>query len=118
MKMDSPLPPKGKQARPQKQKYKNIDDAIRRWSYPVDRSRWAIAAGYVALFSVLILPAPLALFLGIIAVIDIRRNMSKDIKVYGMGRALFAIVLGGIITALLLFYLIATLIRGITSHST
>ncbi len=37
------------------------DDLIIRIVLPVDRSLWAIAAGYVGLFSVLLIPAPLAL---------------------------------------------------------
>jgi uncharacterized RDD family membrane protein YckC len=41
---------------------------------PVGRSAWAIAAGYLGLVSVLVLPAPLALFTGILEIRDIRRH--------------------------------------------
>ena len=82
------------------------DDGLVRLVLPVGRSGWAIAAGYLGLFSVLLLPAPLALFTGIMAVRDIRRNPDK----HGMGRAIFGIVMGGITLAFLLFLLVATLV--------
>lgn len=41
---------------------------------PVGRSGLAIAAGYAGLFALLIVPAPLALVLGILAVRDIKKN--------------------------------------------
>jgi hypothetical protein len=57
---------------------------------PVGRSFWAIAAGYMGLCSVILLPAPFAIILGIIAIIDIRKHPEK----HGMGRAIFGIVMG------------------------
>ena len=57
---------------------------------PVGRSIWAILAGYMGLFSLLVLPAPLAILLGIVAIIDIRKHPEK----HGMGRAIFAIIMG------------------------
>jgi hypothetical protein len=57
---------------------------------PVGRSIWAILAGYMGLFSVLLLPAPFAVILGIVAIIDIRKHPGK----HGMGRAIFGIVMG------------------------
>lgn len=64
---------------------------------PVGRSGFAIAAGYLGLFSVLFLPAPLALLFGILAVRDIQKNPKKS----GLGRAIFGIVMGVIFTLLL-----------------
>ncbi len=64
---------------------------------PVGRSLWAIAAGYVGLFSVLLVPAPLALLLGVVAIVDIKRHPKK----HGMGRAIFAVVMGVLFTVLL-----------------
>ena len=61
---------------------------------PVGRSAWAIAAGYLGLFSVLLLPAPLALIISIIAIRDIRRHTNR----HGMGRAIFGLVMGGLFT--------------------
>lgn len=49
------------------------------------------------LFSILMLPAPFALLTGILAVRDIRRNPHK----HGMGRAVFGIVMGGLVSLLL-----------------
>jgi len=55
---------------------------------PVGRSGFAIAAGYLGLFAVIFFPAPLALLFGILAYRDIKRNPKKS----GMGRAIFGIV--------------------------
>lgn len=66
------------------------DDLGMRMLLPVGRSGWAIAAGYFGLFSVLFFPAPIALFLGIMAIRDIRRNPKR----HGMGRAIFGLVMG------------------------
>ncbi|MBE3098350.1 MAG: DUF4190 domain-containing protein [Planctomycetes bacterium] len=61
-------------------------------------SGWAIAAGYLGLFTLLIVPAPLALATGIYAIVDIRRHPTKR----GMGRAIFGVVLGALGTLVLL----------------
>jgi len=66
------------------------DSAAMRMLLPVGRSWLAIAAGYAGLFALLIVPAPLALLLGVLAVRDLRRNPKK----HGMGRAVFGIVMG------------------------
>ena len=73
------------------------DNSIMRIVLPVGRSLWAIAAGYVGLFSVLLVPAPLALLLGVVAIVDIKRHPKK----HGMGRAIFAVVMGVLFTVLL-----------------
>jgi hypothetical protein len=78
------------------------DSRAARWMLPVGRSGLAIAAGYAGLFALLILPAPLALALGLLAVRDIRKHPAK----HGMGRAVFAIVTGGLGTALLVLLLV------------
>ena len=69
---------------------------------PVGRSGLSIAAGYAGLFALLCFPAPLALALGIWAVVDLRKHPGKR----GMGRALFGIVMGVIGTAGLVAVLI------------
>ena len=68
------------------------DDPAMRLLLPVGRSWLAIVAGYLGLFSVLIIPAPLALLFGILAAIDVHNHPKK----HGMGRAIFGIVMGGI----------------------
>jgi hypothetical protein len=75
------------------------DDAVMRALLPVGRSAWAIVAGYLGLFSVLVVPAPLAILAGAIAVRQIRRNP----KLHGMGRAVFGIVMGILGSAVLAF---------------
>lgn len=87
-------------------------DAAFRFSFPVGRSSWAVAAGYtglfamfcmpviadayerlsgsVVIFAILCLPAPLAIALGTAAVVDLRRNPN----LHGWGRAVFGLVMG------------------------
>lgn len=72
---------------------------------PINRSGWAIAAGYLALFSVLCLPAPFALFCGIMALRDLKRRAHLQ----GAGRAWFGIVMGGLFTAVLILSLFLAL---------
>jgi len=74
---------------------------------PVGRSALAIAAGYVALFAVVIFPlAPIALILGILALRDIRRNPER----LGKGRAYFAVVVGAF---WILLFAVVLLVHGI-----
>lgn len=61
------------------------DDAGMRMIIPVGRSPLAIIAGYLGLFSLVLIPAPFALVFGILAVNDIKKNPKK----HGMGRAIF-----------------------------
>ncbi|HEX8076165.1 MAG TPA: DUF4190 domain-containing protein [Chthoniobacterales bacterium] len=70
---------------------------------PVGRSGWAIAAGYLGLFGLLVVPAPLALIVSIVAILDIQRSKSSSRQKYGMGRAIFGLVVGILGTAILLF---------------
>lgn len=81
------------------------NDPVMRALLPVGRSGWAIAAGYLGLFSLLVIPAPFALVCGLLAVRDIRRNPDK----HGMGRAVFGIVLGGLGTLAIAFFLVTAL---------
>jgi uncharacterized membrane protein YhaH (DUF805 family) len=74
---------------------------MEKYLLPVGRSGWAIAAGYFALFSVLIIPAPAALFCGVMALNDISKNPDK----IGKPRAFFGIVMGSIGIILLFIFL-------------
>jgi hypothetical protein len=76
-------------------------DAGMRILLPVGRSGWAIAAGYLGLFSFVILPAPLALIISIIAMVDMKKHPEK----HGMGRAIFGLIMGILGTILLLIVL-------------
>ncbi|TDU81206.1 uncharacterized protein DUF4339 [Prosthecobacter fusiformis] len=71
------------------------DDAGMRLLLPVGRSAWAIAAGYLGLFSLLIIPAPVAVIISLIAIQDIRKSkLSSKGPKYGMGRAIFGLIMG------------------------
>jgi hypothetical protein len=85
------------------------DDAGMRLLLPVGRSGWALAAGYLGLISVLLLPAPLAVLCGILAIRDIKKHPDR----HGMGRAIFGLVLGGLGTVLLVAMLVGLMIAGI-----
>ena len=93
------------QAVPVYQTTKLGDDAGMRVLLPVGRSGLAIIAGYLGLFSPIIIPAPLALLFGILAVIDIRKHPDK----HGMGRAVFAIIMGIIFSIPLIMMIIGAM---------
>ncbi len=81
------------------------DNAGMRWLLPVGRSGWAIAAGYLGLLSFVILPAPLALIISIVAIRDLKKNPQK----HGMGRAVFGLVMGILGTVALVAMIISRL---------
>lgn len=83
------------------------NDAALSLVIPVNRSWVAIVAGYLGLFSILILPAPLALLTGILAIVHLRNNPGK----LGMGRAVFAIGTGLVGTAVLIALGIASITK-------
>jgi len=87
------------------------DNAGMRMLLPVGRSGWAIAAGYLGLFCLIIFPAPIALVISIIAIWDIRRSKRTDQPKHGMGRAIFGLVMGFLGTALLLVGLFAMVLH-------
>jgi hypothetical protein len=70
-------------------------DATMRMLLPVGRSGWAIAAGYLGLFSVLVIFAPISLIVSIIAIRDIRKHDKR-----GMGRAIFGLIMGALFTVI------------------
>ncbi len=77
-------------------------DAGMRLLLPVGRSGWAIAAGYLGLFSVLILPAPIAIIISIIAILDIKKHPDR----HGMGRAIFGLIMGVLCSVLFIAMII------------
>ena len=74
---------------------------------PVGRSGWAIAAGYMGLLSIMLVPAPLAIIFGILAIRDIKLHPDR----HGMGRAIFGIVMGSLIAGLFCFRFFVRMIR-------
>ena len=87
------------------------DDPGMRMLLPVGRSSWAIVSGYLGLISVLCIPAPFAILTGILAI----RDMRRDPKLHGMGRAIFGIVMGGLGSLVLLLMLGAGIIGAIVA---
>lgn len=64
---------------------------------PIDISGWAMAAGYLGLFALVILPAPVALIIGLVAL----RDLDRRPQMRGRGRAWFGIITGAIGTTLI-----------------
>lgn len=87
------------------------EDPAVRLLLPVGRSGWAIAAGYLGLFSVLLVFAPFAIVCGVLAIFDLKKNPKKC----GMGRAVFGIVMGVLGTVALLAILFAAWRAGGTN---
>ncbi|BCX47558.1 hypothetical protein HAHE_14660 [Haloferula helveola] len=81
------------------------DDVGMRMLLPVGRSGWAIAAGYLGLISLVIVPAPLALIVSIVAVRDIQKSRRTGKPKHGMGRVIFWLIMGGLGTVVLLVIL-------------
>lgn len=61
---------------------------------PIGRSGWAIAAGYLGLLSPLLVPAPFAIAVSLVAIGDVRRSRAEPKPRRGMGRAVFGLVMG------------------------
>lgn len=78
-------------------------DRSMRWLLPVGRSGWAIAAGYLGLLSLLLVPAPLALICGVLGINDIHRHRGR----HGLGRALFGVIAGSMGTLGLVVVVVA-----------
>lgn len=72
------------------------DDVGMRLVLPVGRTFLAIAAGYLGLFAVLGIFAPIALIVSAAAIVELKRNPEKR----GMGRAIFGLVMGVLFTGL------------------
>jgi len=84
------------------------DDPTMRMLLPVGTSGWAIAAGYLGLFSVLCLPGPLAIIAGLVAIQQIRNNPKK----HGIGRAIFVIFLCALGTLGLLLMVVSMILNA------
>lgn len=73
---------------------------------PIGRSGWAIAAGYLGLLSVLLLPAPVAIAVSLVAIGDVRKSRSAPKPRRGMGRAVFGLIMGLLGTIALLVFIV------------
>ncbi len=67
---------------------------------PIGRSGIAIAAGYIGLFSILLIPAPISFVFGLWALSDLKKHPEK----IGKGRAYFAIIMGIIFSIIWVIY--------------
>lgn len=74
------------------------------WVAPVNRSIWAIAAGYFGLFSLLGCGAPFAIFTGLMALREFKRNPNLG----GRGRAIFGLVMGALALVAMIVLFLAT----------
>lgn len=86
------------------------EDIGMRFLVPVGRSGWAIAAGYLGLFSMILFPAPIAVIVSVIAIRNIRACRAQNKTVHGIGRAYFGLgmgVLGTVGLAVTLFGMLA-----------
>jgi hypothetical protein len=79
------------------------DSAGMRWVLPVGRSPWAIAAGYLGLFCILGVFGPFAIIAGILGLRQINRNP----RLHGKGRAIFGIIAGTVATVVTVLVLIS-----------
>lgn len=80
-----------------------VDAPLPAWLLPTNRSWVAIVAGYLGLFALVIIPAPLALVAGVAALVHLRRRPELG----GRGRAWFGAVAGGLGTGVLVVALLA-----------
>lgn len=74
------------------------EDPFLPWILPTGRTGLAIAAGYLGLFSVLVVFAPISLVVGILALRQLNRTPGK----LGRGRAIFGIVMGSLCSIILI----------------
>ncbi len=88
------------------------DDPAMRLLLPVGRSIYAIIAGYFGLFSVIFFPAPLAILFGVLGLRDIKKNP----KLGGRGRAIFGLVMGIIFTLFLVFFIVLAISATVTNR--
>jgi hypothetical protein len=58
------------------------------------RSRWASAAGFLGVSAVALLPAPLAVVVAVVAILDIRKSLAAGGRKSGMGLAIFGLISG------------------------
>lgn len=101
-----PLPP---QAPAPPAKERMGDDPAMRILMPVGRSGWAIAAGYLGLFALVVFPAPIAFIVSLIALRDLRKSRDTPNPKHGMGRAVFGLITGLIGTTILLLFAYAVM---------
>jgi hypothetical protein len=86
-------------------------DSDLKYILPVGRSALAVAAGYLGLLSIVPGIGQLAILLGVLALRDIKKNPKK----LGKGRAIFGVILGSLCSILHVFLLISSLAANLTN---
>jgi len=94
-------------ARTYQQPAREVDDPSMKYILPIGRSGLAIIAGYLGIFSLFLPVGPFAILCGILAQRDIKAHPEK----LGRGRAIFALIAGGIATLLLLLIFVPAMLR-------
>jgi hypothetical protein len=93
-----------------------MPSASERMLLPVGRPASAIAAGYLALFSIVpllgLLPGVAAIICGVVALRSIRENP----ELAGKGRAWFGIIMGGLTTAATILFVVFVIIQDMASR--
>lgn len=79
------------------------ESGLVRMALPVGRTPLSIIAGYLGLFSLTFVLAPVSLIVGIFAIRDLKAHPDR----HGMGRAWFGTIMGGIFTLFGVLILIA-----------
>ena len=98
------LPPKAQPVAPPLKPLDGNKDPLR-FVAPIHASVWAVAAGYLGLFSLVLIFAPFSLWAGVKALRDLKAHPHKT----GKGRAIFGVVMGGIFSIILIFVVIGIL---------
>lgn len=98
-----PVPPRPPPATAPAPTADAIAEPLLEYAVPINVNFWAIAAGYLGLFSLLGVPGPFALATGIVALVQLR----KTPHVRGHVRAWIGIVLGALGTVGLLLSIVA-----------
>ena len=101
------IDPSLNQSSPNTNPTKSTDEntSVPNWVAPINRTGMAIAAGYLGMFAILILPAPIALLFGILAILGLKKNPEK----IGKSRAWFGIIMGIFGTIVLVLIIIGGL---------
>ncbi len=87
-------------------------DRFARMLVPGGRSPWALAAGYLAALSLLVIPAPLAVAAGVAGLRDIRRvERMTGRRPSGVFRCVLGILSGSVFTIALAWLVVSTALR-------
>lgn len=80
------------------------DSGVARMVLPVGRTPLSMVAGYLGLFSLTFILAPISLIVGILAIRELNAHPDK----HGLGRAWFGTIMGGIFTLLAIIVLVCS----------